>query len=340
MAARGILRALLVVMTAFVGPRARADDLQHACGYSEDRTFGACALHYLGSRAADDFTRRGDELIRVVVTKPERIEPALIAVEIVLPKSGDATATVRDPYLRVPPQTYRVSRALFAALRQRLLDDDHLLKAVEIGRKEGGKHGCEVERICLDPAVGFVDVVLAGEASNVYLDGCGDFWQIVQDIVDFAVRADPTCSDNFSDWWGPEVLQACLNVRGDRRLGAQGFAATETLGNALYGSDVDRKAVEEKTDSGAHLLVGNKRMAIGPSGILTWWSQITARGTVWLRPIAATGRGDKSIVTGNITQTLAASDARFTASFVQTWRKDVEGKIHLVEWRIAEFRAQ
>ena len=114
----------------------------------------------------------------------------------------------------------------------------------------------------------------------------------------------------------------------------------ETLGDALFGSDVDRKAVEEKTDSGAHLLVGNALVATGSSGILTWWSQIAARGSIWLRPIAATGRGDRSIVTGTITQTLDDSEARFAASFVQTWRKDSEGKIHLVEWRIGEFQAQ
>jgi hypothetical protein len=340
MAARGIVGALIVALAAFGGADAHADDLQKACGDTGDRTFGACALRYVGARSADDYVRQGDELIRVVVTKPERIVGALIVVEIVLPKSGDATLTVRDPYLRAPSQTHHVTRERFAALRQRLLEADHLLKAVEIGHKEGAAHGCTEETICLHPAVGFVDLVLNGEPSSVYLDACGDFFQIVDDIMDLAVEADSTCSDNLSDWWEPNILQACLNVRGNRRLAAAGFGAAATMGDGLAGSETERNSVRARIADDAHLLVGNELVATGPSGILTWWSEVAARGDIWLRSIDAIGEGDRSIVTGTIGQRIDAgrSDTWFTARFVQTWQEDQKGKVNLIEWRIGEFR--
>ncbi|HEX4302911.1 MAG TPA: hypothetical protein VHZ78_08960 [Rhizomicrobium sp.] len=339
-----VRRASLVLCLAaglLAGAAARAGD-DRACGDADAAGYAACALQRAGAPTGAQVAARGDEMIRVLVTKPNYIVPEIVIVEIVLPRSGDGRVVLRDPEARGVRRTYRFARAAFETLRGKLL----ALRdagAVLHGARAGGGHPCQIETVCLHGAVALVDVVLGGRTADAVLGFCETpDYAFVNAVLAFAAARDPACAP-LSDYegWDAGGLRDCMRVQGDRATAAKAFVASQMLGEwqarwdlkakdlALIAPDAHLRIAGQPALSGGDAVARRWHAMAGDDGEHYDYSTDTA--------VAAAGR---IVVRGTMRQDIRQSDeatASFRAPFVQVWRSGADGKPRLVEWQVAGF---
>ncbi len=324
------------------GMPARADD-GNTCRDAEDgAAHMACVLQRVGAPVAAQYAARGDEMIRVLVTKPDYIRPEIVIVEIVLPRAGDGQVVVRDPQARGVSRTYRFARAAFETLRSQLL----ALRdagAVLHGGRAGSGHPCQVETICLHGAVALVDVVLDGKLADAVLGFCETpDYAFVNAVLEFAAARDPACAPlSAFEGWDAGGLRDCVRVRGDRAAGASAFVASKMLSQwqARWDLTADDRGLIAPD---AQLRIAGQPVLSGGDAVAQRWHAMAGDEGEHYRysvdsAVAASGR---IVVRGTLRQDIAQSDqhtASFRAPFVQVWRSGADGKPRLADWQVGGF---
>jgi hypothetical protein len=340
--------AVFAILVMLVGGSAKAADDWHAdCRSSYDPNFAECIVKRVGAESANAIRARGGELIRALIFKPDRIDPPILLVDIILPKEGGGQLILYDALDQGVSRTYPFGREQFEPLRQKLQALQGLGAALH-GAKPTKDYPRDREGnaqiVCLHGAVGWVQTVIAGAVAAANLDYCqtGDF-NFVADILEFAAPMDPLCDHIFPyEIWVPRRLQACVHMQGDRVLAAEGYRGAIETANWKERNKLPPDAELEQ------IIAPDVRFRLKDGAVVTgralamkkWLALGNDRSEVIYKPVDASAHEGMIVVHGIIHRYEHRDvdfDAEFRASSTQVWRVDASGRPRLTEWDIGTF---
>lgn len=300
------------------------------CGWFSDSGYSKCVILHSGAQPAERYRDNGEELIRVLVAKGIRKVPAIVIVEVVLPREGSGLVGIRDPLNKDFKRFYAIDRARFQTLRARFLS---MPAAGSDPTEAKSKDG--LETVCIDPASGWIETVLQGKIRTAEFDYCQSESSYIDEILDLAAPLDAACAPLVSfEGWPADALRQCLHLRGkDRLLAASAYLASEKFSQGK---------IDEMIDPAMDLKISGDPELHGSDASERARGLMTGREgkKIYCYPAEAKADGDEAFVEGSCENEVEYGDGEhwLTATSLQLWKRDVAGDLKLKSWTLGQFQ--